>query len=45
MENYHKQSVPIMEHYSSVLQKLDATKDKEEVWKLIEAAVNLGAKV
>ena len=42
---YHAQSVPIMARYSSILQTIEADRDKEEVWAAIEALVPRAQKV
>jgi adenylate kinase len=37
---YHTQSTPIMQHYASVLQTVDANQDPELVWQRVEEIAN-----
>lgn len=39
LEGYHAQTVPILEHYSAVVSKVNANQDMDGVWKEIQAVL------
>ena len=39
LESYHAQTVPILDHYSTVVSKVDANQGLDEVWTDIEKAI------
>ena len=38
LDGYHAQTVPILEHYASVVARVDANQGLEEVWTAIDKA-------